>query len=140
MRARLLWLGGLVVVACGPAAPLEDQLTITQGLYGQLTQRCDGEGCVGAPREGSPVGWFDVSPFSRDGGAAPQPLAETTSGRNGFYEFALDAGQRGYVAIGEPRTGSGTQWFTASSVFIPRGLARVDWQAGGNEGTWRDVK
>ncbi len=129
-----------ILLSCEPAPPLEARLSITQGLYGQLTQRCDGEGCTGAPRSGSPVGWFDVSPFSRDGGVAPQPLLETSSAHDGLFEFAIDSGTRGYLAIGEPRTGFGTQWFTATSVFVPRGLARVDWQAGGSEGTWRDVQ
>jgi hypothetical protein len=138
MRAALLPVV-LSLTAC-EAPPLEAQLTITQGLYGQLTQRCDGEGCVGAPRVGSPVGFFDGSPFARDGGVAPEPRLTTTSSSSGLYEFALDSGTRGYLAIGEPRPGVGIQWFTATAVTIPRGLGRVDWQAGGNEGTWRDVK
>lgn len=130
----------LAWLAACEAPSLESQLTITQGLYGQLTQRCDGEGCAGAPRAGSTVGFFDGSPFERDGGVGPEPRLSTTSSATGLYEFALDSGTRGYLAIGEPRTGFGIQWFTATSVLVPRGLGRVDWQAGGNEGTWRDVK
>lgn len=139
MRRTLFLL--LFAAGCGTSTEIEPQLTITQGLYGQLTQRCEQKDCVGAPREGAPVAWFDRSPYSTDGGVKPAPVKETTSGKNGFYELALDSNARGYLAIGLPEASSGVQWFTATSATIPRGLARLDWHAGpGNEGTWTDVK
>ena len=135
-------LGALLLTGCGTSTEVEGQLTITQGLYGQLTQRCDQPAaCVGAPRVGTPVAWFEVSPYATDGGVKPTPVRESTSGTNGFYEFALDSNARGYLAIGELRPTNGVQWFTATSVLVPRGLGRVDWRAGpGNDGTWSDVK
>lgn len=133
-----LWL--LLGLGCGTSTEVEAQLTITQGLYGQLTQRCEAAGCVGAPREGSPLAWFAVSPWATDGGTNPAPLQETVSGKHGFYEFALDSNVHGYLAIGELKAATGVQWFTATALSVPRGLARVDWQAGGNEGTWTDVR
>ncbi len=131
----------LVLVGCGTSTEIEPQLTLTQGLYGQLTQPCTGMGCVGVPRVGTPVAWFDRSPYeTSDAGVKPQPVLETSSTKNGFYEFALDSGVRGYLAVGEART-NGVQWFTATSAAIPRGLARIDWHAGpGNDGTWTDVR
>jgi hypothetical protein len=120
---------------------VEPQLTITQGLYGQLTQSCTQKDCIGAPREGSPVGWFDRSPYATDGGVNPEPLQQVTSGKNGFYELPLDSNARGYLAIGQLRPSSGVQWFTATSALIPRGLARIDWHASSaNEGVWTNVK
>lgn len=131
----------LVFLGCGTSADVEGQLTITQGLYGQLTQRCDGAGCLGAPKVGTPVAWFDTNPYgASDAGVKPTPKLETTTKANGFYELALDSGARGYLAVGEDRT-NGVQWFTATSAFVPRGLGRLDWHAGpGNDGTWTDVK
>ena len=132
----LLWLS-----SCGTSTDVEPQLTLAQGLYGQLTQKCDPKDCVGAPRVGTPVAWFERSPFSTDGGVAPMPLQESTSGKNGFFEFGLDSNVRGYLAIGELRPSSGVRYFSATAATIPRGLARIDWHAGpGNEGTWTDVK
>ena len=142
-RVRLLpFVIASFLLACGTNTEVEPQLTITQGLYGQLTERCEQTGCVGAPRQGTPVGWFDVNPFNKtDGGTFPQAAIEKTSGANGLFEFALDAGARGYLAIGEVRTTQGVVWFSATSTVIPKGLARVDWHVGpGNEGTWTDVK
>jgi hypothetical protein len=131
----------LLFAACGTSTDVESQLTITQGLYGQLTQRCDTPDCVGAPRTGSPLGWFASNPFTLDGGVAPTPLQRTSSGANGFYEFDLESGARGYLAIGKPDSANGVAWFTATSVAVPRGLARVDWRATpANEGQWTDVR
>ena len=129
----------LCLLGCGTSTEIEPQLTLTQGLYGQLTQKCDPKGCIGAPRVGTPVAWFERSPFSTDGGVAP--LQESTSGKNGFFEFNLASNSRGYLAIGELKPSSGVQYFSATAALIPLGLARIDWHAGpGNEGTWTDVK
>lgn len=131
----------VLLAACGPSPELEAQLTVTQGVYGQLTQRCDEPGCVGTPRVGTPLGWFDRSPFVTDGGVAPEPVLTTTSGANGFFELALDSNVRGYLAVGREKTSVGTSWFTATAVTVPRGLARVDWQATAEaEGRWTDVR
>lgn len=131
----------LLAAACAPPADVDAQVTITQGLYGQLTQRCDEAGCVGAPRVGAPLGWFDRSPWATDGGDAPEPLLTTTSGANGFFELALDSNVRGYLAVGREKTSVGTSWFTTTAVTVPRGLARVDWQAtADSEGRWTDVR
>ena len=131
----------LIGVGCGTSTDVESQVTITQGLYGQLTQTCSTMGCVGAPREGAPVAWFDRSPYATDGGMNPAPLQEGVSGKNGFYQFALDSNVHGYLAIGELRPTNGVQYFTATALVIPHGLARVDWHAGpGNDGTWTDVR
>lgn len=139
MRLRLL--PALLLVACGTTTDVEPQLTITQGVYGQLTQRCDARGCVGAPRVGTPVAWFDRSPWGADGGVAPEPVRATTSGANGFFELALDSNVRGYLAIGLAKATVGTAWFSATAVTVPRGLARVDWQASADpEGQWTDVR
>ena len=128
-----------LALGCGTNTEVEPQLTITQGLYGQLTQRCDRMDCVGAPREGSQVAWFDRSPYVTDGGVRPEPVFQSVSVKNGFYEFAIDSNVRGYLAIGEPSTSSGVRWFTSTAATIPRGLARIDWRAGpGNDGTWTD--
>jgi hypothetical protein len=141
LRRQALPLALVLASGCGTSTAIEPQLTVTQGLYGQLTQRCDQQGCVGAPREGTPVAWFDRSPFATDGGVKPTPIRESVSGKNGFYEFAIESNQRGYLAIGELRTTTGVQWFTATAATIPRGLARIDWRAGPtNEGTWSDVR
>jgi len=130
-----------MVSACGTSTDVEGQLTISQGLYGQLTQSCTAKDCVGAPRVGTPIAWFDQSPYVNDGGVKPTPVFEGTSKANGFYEFALDSNVRGYLAIGELRSTNGIQYFTATSVLVPKGLGRLDWHAGpGNDGTWTDVK
>lgn len=137
---RLLPLSAFLLAACG-TPDIDTQVTITQGLYGQLTQRCDTSGCVGAPRAGTPIAWFDRSPWPTDGGVAPEPVLTTTSGANGFYELALDSNVRGYLALGLQKATVGTAWFTATSVSIPKGLGRVDWQAtAANEGRWTDVR
>lgn len=131
----------LLFAACDTSTDVESQLTITQGLYGQLTQACSGEGCVGAPRTGTPLGWFETNPFARDGGVAPMPTLRTQSGANGFYEFELPSAARGYLAVGKPDTQAGTVWFTATAVSVPLGLRRVDWKAtAGAEGQWTDVR
>lgn len=139
MKLRFMLLG--LFVGCGTSTEVEPQVTITQGLYGQLTNSCMGTSCVGTPREGTPIAWFDTNPYgTTDGGVKPQPLHERTAGKNGFYEFALDSNVRGYLAIGESRT-NGVQWFTTTSATIPKGLARIDWHAGPtNDGTWTDVR
>jgi hypothetical protein len=131
----------LLAAACGTNTDVEPQVTITQGLYGQLTQSCMGSGCVGAPRVGTNVAWFDTNPYgANDAGVKPTPVFEKVTTTNGFYEFALEASTRGYLAVGEPRT-NGVQYFTATATTIPRGLARIDWHAGpGNDGTWTDVR
>lgn len=141
MVLRLCAVSLLLGLACGTTTEVEPQLTITQGLYGQLTQRCEQPDCVGEPRLGTPVAWFDRSPWVTDGGTSPAPLQETTSGKNGLYQFAIDSNERGYLAIGQPRATVGVEWFTATAATIPRGLARIDWRAGPeNEGTWTDVR
>lgn len=140
MRRSVGALALLFGLGCGTDTEVERALTITQGLYGQLTQRCEPAGCVGAPREGSPMGWFDRSPWATDGGTNPAPLQELVSGKNGFYELALDSSVHGYLAIGELKAATGVQWFTATAVSVPHGLARLDWRAGGDEGTWTDVR
>lgn len=141
MVHRLCAVSLLLGLACGTTTEVEPQLTITQGLYGQLTQRCDQPDCVGAPRVGTPVAWFDRAPYATDGGMDPEPVQETTSGKNGFYEFAIDSNARGYLAIGLLRPTTGVEWFSATAATIPRGLARIDWRAGPeNEGTWTDVR
>lgn len=131
----------LVGLSCGTNTMIEGNITITQGLYGQLTQSCMGTSCVGAPRVGANVAWFASNPYdANDAGVKPSPLFETISSKDGVYEFALDAATRGYLAVGEPRT-NGVQYFTATAATIPRGLARIDWHAGpGNDGTWTDVR
>lgn len=131
-----------MVLGCGTSTDVEAQLTISQGLYGQLTQSCTGTNCLGAPRVGTPVAWFDANPYmANDAGVKPSPVKETTSGTNGFFELALDSNVKGYLAIGESRPTNGVQYFTATSASIPRGLARIDWHAGpGNDGTWTNVK
>lgn len=133
---------GFCVWGCGTNTMIESQVTITQGLYGQLTQSCMGSGCIGVPRAGANVAWFATNPYdTNDAGVKPMPLFETLSSKEGVYEFALDPSTRGYLAIGEPRTTNGVQYFTATSANIPRGLARIDWHAGpGNDGTWTDVR
>lgn len=142
MAFRALVLAVVLASACGgTSTDVEAQVTITQGLYGQLTKRCDGEGCVGAVLEGAPVGWFATSPWATDGGMDPPPAQETTSGKNGFYEFSLDSNVKGYVAVGQVNPTTGVVWVTAKQVTVPKGLARVDWRGGpGNEGTWTQVK
>jgi hypothetical protein len=132
----------LAALGCGTNTEVEPQLTITQGLYGQLTQSCQEMGCVGAPREGTPVAWFKTSPFSTtDGGVRPMPVEEKVSGKNGFYEFAIESNERGYLALGKPEATQGIVWFTATAATIPRGLARIDWRASAdNEGIWTDVR
>lgn len=132
----LLLLGG-----CSTNTAVEDELTIDQGLYGQLTTRCTEAGCVGAPHGGVPVAWFTQNPYATDdAGVRPAPVRETTSASSGFWQFALDAGARGYLAIGEPSATSGTVWFTATAADVPRGLGRVDWHVGPqDEGTWTTV-
>jgi hypothetical protein len=138
-RALLLL---LLLVGCGTSTDVESQLTITQGVYGQLTARCDGAGCVGAPLEGRPMAWFDQSPWPTDGGVAPSPVTQTTSGKNGFYELAVDSNAKGYIALGQSQATTGVQWVTATPpVTVPKGLARVDWRGGpDNAGTWTEVR
>lgn len=120
---------------------VEPQLTITQGLYGQLTEACEGAGCLGTPRVGAPVAWFDVSPAARQAdGGYPEPVKELRSQANGFYELDLEPAAKGYVAVGFVRA-DGVRWFTSKPASVPRGLGRVDWRAGPDEeGTWTDVK
>ncbi|MFT3712293.1 MAG: hypothetical protein QM817_32000 [Archangium sp.] len=141
MTKRSLCALVLFALSCGTNTEVEPQVTITQGLYGQLTQSCMGTGCVGTPRVGTNVAWFDTNPYSTDdAGVKPKAVFEKVTTTNGFYEFALDASARGYLAIGEDRT-NGVQYFTATGATIPRGLARIDWHAGpGNDGTWTDVR
>jgi hypothetical protein len=138
---RLVLIVALSTFGCGTNTDVEAQVTITQGLYGQLTQSCKESGCVGAPRVGANIAWFDSNPYmTNDAGVKPTPLFEKVTTTNGFYEFALDASARGYLAVGEDRT-NGVQYFTATAATIPRGLARIDWHAGpGNDGTWTDVR
>lgn len=132
---------GVLFLGCGTSTEVEPQLTISQGVYGQLTERCDSEGCVGAARVGTPVAWFGGNPFARnDAGTLPEPSLEVVSGPNGFYEFPLDAGVRGYLTIGRQVTG-GVSWFSANATVLPLGLGRVDWRASADtEGVWTNVK
>ncbi len=131
----------VLALSCGTTTEVEPQLTITQGLYGQLTRRCTPADCVGAPLEGAPVGWFDRSPFPGDGGVRPTPVKELSSGKNGFYELGLDSNTRGYLAIGQKSAAEGVIWVTATTALVPLGLGRIDWYAGpGNDGTWTDVR
>jgi len=132
----------LLLAACGTSTDVESQLTITQGVYGQLTGVCSGDGCLGAPVVGAPIAWFDTSPFVTDGGVAPAPVTQATSGKNGFYELPIASNARGYLALGQDVPTTGVRWFTATTlVTVPKGLARVDWRAGaGNEGTWLEIR
>ncbi|MBL8911823.1 MAG: hypothetical protein JNM17_14110 [Archangium sp.] len=141
-RALGVVVAGLCAWGCGTNTMIESQVTITQGLYGQLTQSCMGSGCIGAPRVGTNVAWFATNPYEKnDAGVEPKALFETLSSKEGVYEFALDSSTRGYLAIGLPRATSGVEYFTATAANIPRGLARIDWHAGpGNDGTWTDVR
>ncbi|MGV3621269.1 MAG: hypothetical protein ACO1OB_10650 [Archangium sp.] len=130
------WCLPLLLLSGCLTSEVEPQVTITQGLYGQLTERCEGDDCLGTPRVGAHVGWFETNPF--DG--SPEPVQELRSKANGFYELNLEAATRGYLAIGVDRPGR-IYWFTATATSIPRGLGRIDWQAGpGEEGTWKDVQ
>lgn len=136
----LLLLALFALSACG-TPDLDASVTITQGVYGQLTKRCTGDGCVGAPLEGTPVAWFETSPWSTDGGVDPRPSQESTSGANGLYQFSVASNVKGYVAVGQNVATTGVTWVTATPVTVPKGLARVDWYGGpGNEGTWTQVK
>ena len=126
----LLFLSGCLT------SEIEPQVTITQGLYGQLTESCEGADCLGKPRVGAHVGWFATSPFT----GTPEPMFEVRSTTNGFFELNLDAATKGYLAIGVDRPGR-VYWFTATATSVPRGLGRIDWQAGpGEDGTWKDVQ
>ncbi len=120
---------------------VESQLTITQGLYGQLTDACEGEACLGQPRVGAPVGWFDDSPLrAGDDGGVPEPRSTSRTQENGFYELALEPATKGYFAIGSERSDR-VVWFTATAANVPRGLGRLDWQASDDVmGVWKDVK
>ena len=131
----------LLLSGCGTSTEVEPQLTITQGLYGQLTESCTQKDCIGAPRKGTPVGWFDRSPFVTDGGVAPVPLQTMTTTETGLFQFPIPSNERGYLAIGRPEASIGTRWFSATSALIPLGLARIDWHASpANEGVWTNVK
>lgn len=135
------WSLPLLMLSGCLTSEVEPQVTITQGLYGQLTESCEGADCLGKPRVNAHVGWFATSPFNDlpDGGA-PEPMLELRSKTNGFYELNLEAATKGYLAIGVDRPGR-IYWFTATATSIPRGLGRIDWQAGpGEEGTWKDVQ
>ena len=141
MKRAFLWLVLGAALSCGTNTEVEPQLTITQGLYGQLTKRCTGVNCVGAPLEGAPVGWFAQSPFPADGGTRPMPVHDAVSGKNGFYEFTVDSNTRGYLAVGQASAAEGVIWVTATATTVPRGLGRLDWYAGpDNDGTWSDVR
>ena len=142
MLRRSLLITFFAALGCGTNTEVEPQVTITQGVYGQLTKRCDKPGCVGDPITGTPVAWFKTYPFSTtDGGMAPMPIVQTTSGTNGFYELAVESNERGYLALGREVTTQGTVWFTATSAVIPRGLARIDWRGSeDNEGIWTDAR
>lgn len=140
MRLCFIMFASLFGSAC-LTADVEPQLTIMQGLYGQLTEACQGDDCLGKPRVGALVGWFDSSPqgTSADGGT-PEPRLELRTKANGFYELALDPAAKGYLAIGADRPGR-VVWFTSTATSIPRGLARLDWQANDDDlGVWKDVK
>lgn len=141
MRRVLVAVAWGLALGCGPPPALEEQLTISQGLYGQLRKRCEGTGCVGAPLEGAKVGWFAASPWATDGGVDPPPLQEATSKKNGLYEFSIDSNTKGYVAVGRVEPTTGVRWVTATTATVPRGLARVDWQGALDPaGTWTDVR
>ena len=135
---RLFFAVLLSLTGCTTNTAVEDELSITQGLYGQLTTRCTEADCVGAPNAGVTIAWFDRNPnLTDDAGVGPSPVLQTTSAASGFWEFGLDAGARGYLAIGKPSTQNGTLWFTSISTSVPRGLGRVDWHVGPeDEGTW----
>lgn len=130
------WCLPLLILSGCLSSEVEPQVTITQGLYGQLTEACEGADCLGKPRVNAHVGWFATSPF--DG--SPEPLQSLRSKTNGFYELNVDAATKGYLAIGIDRPGR-IYWFAATATSIPRGLGRIDWQAGPDEdGTWKDVQ
>lgn len=131
----------VTVVACGGGLDRDvDKLaTIKQGVYGQLLAGCDTAGCTPKYLPSRSVGLFDQAPV-RDGGVYPAPLVQLSSGERGFYEISVDAGTF-YLAIGEPdRANGGTSWFSSSSIRVPVGVARIDWESGPGGGTFTTVK
>ncbi len=127
----------LFFTAC--VADVESQVTIKQGLYGQVRETCSKEDCEGAPRVNAQVGWFLTNPLIHDGGVQT-PAVLTTTNASGFFELTLDAGTQGYLSIGTTAK-TPTLYFTATQERVPRGTGRIDWQANGaEEGTWLHVR
>ncbi len=139
MRLHALPLFCLTALACGGLDKEIDGLaTVKQGLYGQLLTGCDTPSCTPTYLPPRPVGLFGVAPV-RDGGVYPAPLAQTTSRDKGFYELAADAGTY-YLAIGQSEAATGVSWFASSSVRVPVGVTRIDWESGPGGGRFTTVK
>lgn len=131
----------LLLVSCGGLDKnVESQVTITQGVYGQLLAGCDTPGCSTSYLPSRDVGLFDVQVVRNDAGVFPAPLVHVTSRDRGFYEIGVDAGSF-FLAIGQPDTArGGTSWFTSTSVRVPVGVGRVDWVSGPGGGNFTTVK
>ncbi len=127
----------LCLLFCGCAASVsievEEDLTISQGLYGQAAESCDAEGCV--PRQGAMMAFFDNDPSNGD----QTPVIETTTASNGFWELPLESARQGWLAIGSTKTGA---YYSAFQTSVPLGLSRIDWKASSSSqaGTWNKVK
>jgi len=109
-----LWLCALLLGAgCGGLdGDIEDEITIEQGVYGQLLKGCDG--CTDQPAVNEEVtvyvpGHDDQSVMS-DG--------------HGVYELGLPAGD--YTLCTS----------VCTPITVPYGIIRYDWTSGPGGGTW----
>jgi hypothetical protein len=133
---RLAWI--VIVLAAGcdssPFDPsLDDATAITQGVYGQIVEVCDG--CRPEDKAGINVALFQQHVPSL--GNTGQPLTYTTTNTHGFYQL--------WAAIGEYTLCPGTvlpdesfavEWTCSSIVVTPHMKQRRDLELDGWRAKW----
>jgi hypothetical protein len=132
MRPSLLLLS-LVALGCGSSAvpDIEDRVTITQGIYGQLIGGCDTTGCVERPLD-----YGDVAAFAEPVPSGPVTLtavAQTTVDDAGFFELTLPPGTHYLAWITD-----GAVHTSTTRIVVPTGRARWDFTSGPGGGIWQE--
>lgn len=113
----------LLLTGCGINDDVSAQLTIVNGVYGQLLAGCDTPTCGGGYSSGVSVSLASSLP---DGGVAA--AGSTTTDGQGFYQLAADAGAYRLCAYAGG---------VCTEVVLPEGRLRVDHTSGPGGGIWR---
>jgi hypothetical protein len=122
----------LVLTGCGSGIDtrVEDRVTISRGLYGQLIGGCDTPNCQERYLVGGEVAVYPVGQAHDE----TAPSATAVSDEHGFYQIALDPGA--WAACTRYGTGDQARVGVCTEVQIGDGLVRKNHATGPGGGLW----